>query len=78
MDDIQRTLIKAGRKDLAQKYYSKVTAKPLEGPSLSDIQKKLKTEKPVRVSIIDRSKKLVKLIFKDKSTLTFRYQGFSK
>ena len=28
MDEIQRTLIKAGRKDLAQKYYVKITGRP--------------------------------------------------
>ena len=26
MDDIQRTLVRAGRKDLAKKYYNKITA----------------------------------------------------
>jgi len=29
MDAIQRTLIRAGRKDLAQKYYHKITSKKM-------------------------------------------------
>jgi len=32
MDEIQKVLIKAGRKDLAQKYYEKVAAKTVKKP----------------------------------------------
>jgi len=35
MDEIQKTLIKAGRKDLAQKYFDRTSAKYIEREDLS-------------------------------------------
>jgi len=50
MDKIQRTLIKAGHKDLAQEYFNKIAGK--EESSLREIQKNLNDIK--KLKIIDK------------------------
>jgi hypothetical protein len=49
MDEIQKVLIKAGRKDLAQKYYEKVAAVhggfPIHGPHHDDREEMIKWHK---------------------------------
>jgi len=50
MDKIQKTLIKAGHKDLAQEYFNKVAGK--EESSLREIQKNLNDIK--KIKIIDK------------------------
>lgn len=49
MDDIQRTLIRAGRKDLAQEYYQK-TAKKYDVVSLRNNKKVIWNKKPLTKS----------------------------
>jgi len=53
MDAIQRTLIKAGRKDLAKKYYHKVTSNKAYNSLTKALVEAIKKGKPLCFPIID-------------------------
>jgi len=79
MDAIQKTLIKAGRKDLAKKYYKKITG--LRKPMKSDIDKIIKAYALKKYSAKENAPVKTQQKFYDNynkvlKTLSAKYQDF--